>query len=251
MESKIVVVTGGAGYLGSAVVRELLAHGARVAVASRNPPDITETGQSLIYIKCDVSSTESIREMYAEAKRAFGRIDVLVNCAYYGAGYGPAGTIDKMSDEDWAKGVDGAVGAAFRCTREILPYFEEAGGGNIVHFSSMYGIVSPDPSIYGTSGQNNPPNYGAGKAAMLQFARYSAAHLADRNIRVNCVVPGAFPDPKKQPPEEFMRNLENKTMMKKVGTPEEIAGPAVFLASDASGYMTGASIVVDGGWTAW
>ena len=251
LKGKAVVITGGSGYLGSAVVRELLAHGAKVAVADLVPLDITGAGEDLISIKCDMACTDSIRDMYAEVKRVFGQIDVLINCATYGAGYGPAGTVDKMSDADWEKGIDGTAGVAFRCTREIIPYFEEAGGGNIVHYSSMYGMISPDPSIYGTSGQNNPCNYGSGKAAVLQFARYCAGHLAGKNIRVNCVTPGAYPNPEKMPPEDFIRNLENKIMMKRVGKPEEIVGATIFLASDASRYMTGANIVVDGGWSAW
>jgi len=251
MSGKNVVITGGAGYLGSAVVRELLAHGARVAVADLVPLEIDSAGEKLINVKCDMACAGSIRDMYAEVKRVFGRIDVLINCAAYGAGYGPAGTVGNMSDEDWATGIDGTAGIAFRCTREIIPYFEETGCGNIVHYSSMYGMLSPDPSIYGTSGQNNPCNYGSGKAAILQFARYCAGHLADKNIRVNCVTPGAFPNPAKLPPEEFIRNLENKIMLKRIGKPEEIVGATVFLASEASRYMTGANIVVDGGWSSW
>jgi gluconate 5-dehydrogenase len=156
-----------------------------------------------------------------------------------------------MSDEAWAKGVDGAVGTTFRCTREIIPYFEAVNGGVIVNFGSMYGVVSPDPSIYGESGQNNPANYGAGKAAVIQFTRYCAGHLANKNIRVNCVTPGPFPDPKKLPPEAFLKELRNKTMLKRVGVPDEIVGAVLYLASDAASFTTGANLIVDGGWTAW
>lgn len=253
VRSKVVVVTGGSGYLGYAIVKALLDGGAKVVNAdiATVEPSLSASFQDLLNIRCDVSSAESIRAMYNAAKNKFGHIDVLINCATFGAGYGPAGTIEKISDEDWAKGLDGTVGITFRCIREIIPFFIENKGGNIINIASMYGLVSPDPSIYGGSGQNNPVNYGAGKAAVLQLTRYCAAHLADKNIRVNSITPGPFPDLEKQPPEQFLRNLSSKTMLKRVGSPEEIAGPVVFLATDASRYMTGANIVVDGGWTAW
>ncbi|WP_269432470.1 SDR family oxidoreductase [Gordoniibacillus kamchatkensis] len=156
-----------------------------------------------------------------------------------------------MSDEDWFKGVDGALGTTFRCTREVIPYMEAAGGGSIVNFASMYGIVSPDPAIYGDSGANNPANYGAGKAGVLQFTRYCAAHLASKRIRVNSITPGPFPNPAVQQNEPFLRELCRKTMAGRVGRAEDIVGPVLLLASDASAYMTGSNIVVDGGWTAW
>ena len=252
VEHKTVVITGGSGHLGGAVVKALLAGGAQVVNASRRAaePEPGYTG-ILLNIHCDVSKTESVCAMFAEAEKRFGRIDVLINCAVYGAVYGPDATVERMSDDDFALGMDGGAGTAFRCTREAIPYFKKAGRGNIINFSSMYGVVSPDPSIYGVSGQNSPVNYGVGKAAVLQLTRHSAAHLAQYNIRVNSVTPGPFPILTRNPPQEFLDNLSNKTMLKRIGQPEEVAGPVVFLASDASSYMTGANIAIDGGWTAW
>ena len=257
LNGKTVVVTGGLGYLGSAITEGLLEFGAKVVAADiieKKPEEIVEDSKlnsNLFSMECDLSSTESIRCLFRRTREACGRIDVLINCATYGAGYGPAGTIEEMSDDDWTKGMDGAAGTAFRCTREVIAYFVEPGGGNIINFGSMYGLVSPDPGIYGDSGQNNPVNYGAGKAAVLQLTRYCAAHLAKRNIRVNSITPGPFPNPRKLPPEEFLNNLKNKTMLKRVGKAEEIVGAVLLLASDASTFMTGSNIVVDGGWTAW
>ncbi|NJD03760.1 MAG: SDR family oxidoreductase [Ruminiclostridium sp.] len=257
LKNKVVVLTGGSGYLGSAVTEGILEFGASVVIADIAHKKHEETvsgrkahGKSADVV-CDVSDTASVREMFRKTKELYGKIDVLINCAAFGAGFGPAGTVDKMSDEDWTKGLDGTAGVTFRCTREVVPYFEENGGGNIINFSSMYGVVSPDPGIYGNSGQNNPVNYGAGKAAVLQITRYCAAHLAQKNIRVNSITPGPFPSPKNLPPEDFMNNLRNKTMLKRVGIPEDIVGAIILLASDASSFMTGSNIVVDGGWTAW
>lgn len=254
LKQKVAIVTGGSGYLGSYMVEAMLIHGASVVVADpANPPEhldpFVEKG-TLYHIRCDVSDTESIRNMFKEVHNHFGHIDILVNNATYGAGYGDTG-IDKMSDEVWNIGIDGTVGTVFRCTRECIPYFRQNGEGNIINTASMYGIVSPDPRIYGTSGANNPPNYGAGKSGIIQFTRYSAGHLANNNIRVNSVSPGPFPKSGNQYNEDFQKNLAEKTMLKRVGKQHEVAGAVVFLASAASDYVTGINIPVDGGWTAW
>lgn len=254
LQGKTAVITGGAGYLGSCMAEAMLEHGANVTVA--DPADLPERliayehKGTLHHIRCDVSDTDSIREMFESSTNHFGQLDILVNNANYGAGYGDTG-IDKMSDEVWSIGLDGSVGTVFRCTRESIPYFRKSGGGNIVNIASMYGVVSPDPGIYGTSGANNPPNYGAGKSGVLQLTRYCAGHLADDHIRVNSVAPGPFPKPRDQYKDDFQQQLEQKTMLKRTGKQHEVAGAVLFLASPAADYVTGANIAVDGGWTAW
>jgi len=115
----------------------------------------------------------------------------------------------------------------------------------------MYGVVSPDPRIYGDSGYDNPPNYGAGKAAIIQFTRYAACHLAAKGIRVNAISPGPFPNPKVQENKWFISNLKNKVPLGRIGQPGDLKGAVVFLASEGSSYITGQNIVVDGGWTVW
>jgi gluconate 5-dehydrogenase len=261
LEGKVILVTGGAGYLGSVMSKALLEFRGTVVVADiteKWPNEILgEDGltENMSVIKCDLSNTDSVREMFKRTKKICGRIDVLVNCAAYGGGSGGGKiadyTIDNMSDDIWERGIDGTLNVTFRCTREVLPYFYENGTGNIINIASMYGIVSPDPGIYGTSGQNNPPMYGSGKAAVLQLTRYCAAHLAKKNIRVNSITPGAFPNPKVNMNKDFKQKLSAKTMLGRTGRPEELAGALILLASEASSFMTGSNVVVDGGWTAW
>jgi NAD(P)-dependent dehydrogenase (short-subunit alcohol dehydrogenase family) len=116
----------------------------------------------------------------------------------------------------------------------------------------MYGMVSPDPSIYRDSGKNNPAHYGATKAGMIQLTRYLACHLSPGRVRVNCVSPGPFPDTDVDPGiPEFYDKLAAKVPMGRSGNPEEAAGPVVFLLSEAASYVNGANLAVDGGWTAW
>lgn len=254
LHQKVVVITGGSGYLGSAITKGMLALGALVTIADRMEPDfLNDWKDQGLWIPYDASDTSSIKDVFERTKERFGQINALINCVSYGSKAGPDSTIERMSDEDWQSGVNGVLGSMFRTVREAIPYLRENGGGSIVNFSSMYGVVSPDPRVYGESGANNPPDYGAAKAGILQFTRYCAAHLAKDNIRVNSVTPGPFPnmDKKLNQNDEFQRKLKDKTMLGRVGTPEDIVGPVILLVSDASSFMTGTNIAVDGGWTAW
>jgi NAD(P)-dependent dehydrogenase (short-subunit alcohol dehydrogenase family) len=116
----------------------------------------------------------------------------------------------------------------------------------------MYGVVAPDPRIYRAPMKPNPVDYGVTKAGMLQLARYCAVHYGPHGIRFNCITPGPFPNPKVQAEHPaFIADLDRKTALHRVGRNDEIVGPTLFLLSDAASYVTGHSLVVDGGWTAW
>lgn len=255
MTGKVAVVIGGTGYLGSGNVKCLRDFGATVAVISRR--DNEDRGDRKYPFECDmfvkgnVADTESIKECFKQIYDKYGHIDVLVCTANAGgAGYGKGSQIEFMSDEDFQTGVMGCASAPFRCIREVLPYMKKT-GGSIILYSSMYGLVSPDLRIYGDNPQKQPPNYGAGKAAVVQLTRYAAGALAEYGIRVNCVTPGPFPTPANQTDLEFNAKLANKTMLGRFGRNHEMAGAVLLLASDAGSFMTGTNIVVDGGWTAW
>ena len=254
MTNKVCVVTGGTGYLGSQNVKILRAFGATVVVADicavEERWENASQSESDLFIQCDLSKTESIKTCFAKIAEIYGHIDVLVNCGCYGAGYGEGSQLEFMDDDTFNKGVDGTLGVVFRGTREVIPYMKEK-GGSIINYCSMYGIVSPDLRIYGDNPQKQPPNYGAGKGGVLQLTRYAAGALASYGIRVNSITPGPFPNPKNQDDEAFNKQLANKTMLGRFGKDYEIAGAILLLASDASSFMTGSNIVVDGGWTAW
>ncbi|MBE7010146.1 MAG: SDR family oxidoreductase [Ruminococcaceae bacterium] len=258
MDGKVVVFTGGCGKLGKTMVKALLEYGASVAVPARTDRfdesynTYRENGK-LAFIESDLSDTESTRHAFKETERIFGGIDVLVNCAAYGGGTGGKSCefrLDKVSDEVWNESIDGTLSVIFRCTREVIPFFDKRGGGNIVNFGSMYGMVAPYFDIYGDDIPWNPPSYGAGKAGVIQFTRYCAAALARRNIRVNSLTPGAFPEVNENN-AAFISRLSEKMMLKRTGKPEELNGTLLLLCSDASTFMTGTNIVVDGGATQW
>ena len=259
MAGKTVLFTSGTGNLGRVMVKALLEYGANVAVPARQDRlDETfapwrEKGR-LAVVQADLASSEETKAAFARVEELFGGLDVLVNCAAYGGGAGGKSCefrLDKISDDVWETGIDGTLGVVFRCTREAIPCFDRRGGGNIVNVASMYGLMAPDFAIYGDSIPWNPPTYGAGKAAVIQFTRYCAAALARRNIRVNCLTPGPFPSIGPKSDMAFIGRLSDKTMLKRTGRAEELNGALLLLCSDASSYMTGANIVVDGGMTQW
>ncbi len=258
MENKVVVFTGGGGNLGRPMVKSLLEYGANVVVPDRidsfdeSFAKWKEEGK-LVFISADLSEKESIKEVFQKTEELFGCIDVLVNCVAYGGGAGGKYCeyrLDKVPDETWEEGIDGTLHVIFRATREIIPYFDKQGKGNIVNVGSMYGLVAPDFDIYG-DGPWNPPSYGAGKAGVIQFTRYCASALARRGIRVNCLTPGPFPNITPNSDMAFIERLSAKTMLKRTGKAEELCGSLLLLCSDASSFMTGTNIVVDGGMTQW
>jgi gluconate 5-dehydrogenase len=255
IKDKTAIVTGGAGHLGTAFSEALAEAGANVVIASRNEKKCMELAERLrneynitaVGMELDVSSLDSINKCWENVYLKTGNIDILVNNATYGA----LGSIETLSENDWAKGIDGTINNVFRCTKAVIPYMKQQKTGAIINISSMYGNVSPDPRIYGDSGFDSPPNYGAGKSAIVQFTKYCACHLADYGIRVNCISPGPFPTQEVQKQEWFIDSLNNKNPLGRIGQPTDLKGVIILLASDASNYITGQNIFVDGGWTIW
>lgn len=256
LEGKRIAAFGGAGYLGAATVEAMLELGAEVLVADRFPDYTQDHVKRLsqqkrcVLTPCDAGSPESIRAALDACMEAFGGVTSVVNFIAFGPAGGPK-PLEECDDEMFSVGVEGSLGVMFRVLRESVPYLGQNASSAVVNTASMYGLVSPDPRIYGTSGQNNPVYYGAGKAGVAQLTRYAAGHLAAKGIRVNSVTPGPFPDARHLPPQDFLNELSNKTMLGRVGKNTEIAGAYCYLVSDAASFVTGANIVVDGGWTAW
>lgn len=250
LSGRTVLLTGGYGHLGRSIAAGLAAHGAQVVVLGRNAEKFTEAfganPTGLHFVACDVADTESVRTAFAQSRSQFGLPSVLINNAYYSRGQQP----DALPDADFALGLDGSAGTAYRCLREVLPYLREAGGGKIINVASMYGVVAPDFAAYNDAPQFlNPPHYGAGKAAMIQLTKYFASYLGPENIQVNCVSPGPFPSDKVRENAGFEGELAKRVPLGRVGEPQDLAGAFVFLASAASDFITGHNLVVDGGWT--
>jgi NAD(P)-dependent dehydrogenase (short-subunit alcohol dehydrogenase family) len=256
LKGKTALVTGGAGHLGTSLCLALAQAGAQVIVAGRNQVKCQElaarlqrdTGIRSWGMNLDIRDMDSVKSAIEQLIESTGSLDILVNNAAFYSGL----DLEKMGEDEWLAGLDGTVNHVFRCTNAVIPAMKQAGGGSIINISSMYGMVSPNPAVYRDSGLGNPPNYGAGKAAVLQFTRYSACYLGPYKIRVNAISPGPFPNPGVQAEHPwFIAELAAKTPLGRIGEPSELMGAVVYLASEASSYVTGTNLVVDGGWTSW
>lgn len=249
MTGKVVVITGGSGYLGSACIEAMKDLGAIMVNA-----DIMQRpeGKEDLFLECNMREKDAFSKLFKAVHDQYGRIDAVVNCALYGPQRKWCHYIGAMEDEDWSEYVEGTLTTTFRSIRDSIPYLKET-KGSIVNFCSMYGLVAPDFRVYGDDDFNpsrNPPCYGSSKAAVQQLTKYAASDLGRFGIRVNCVSPGPFPRPSNQV-NDFAEKLGSKTMLGRIGVNTEMAGAVALLCSDASTYMTGTNIVVDGGWTAW
>ena len=243
-----VVITGGCGYLGREIVKGLYDFGAEVVVADWKITPIE--GVDVKYINCDLSDTQNIKDVLKEAAGENECIDILITMAA-NLGAGVLNDVENMDDEYWAKGIDGTVGYTFRTIREAIPYMKKSNAGSIINIGSLYAVGAPDPRTYFDTPFSSTPNYGAGKAATVELIKFCASYLAKYGIRANSVSPGSYPHENVQENALFKKRLEEKTMLGRIGYPDDLVGVMIFLASDASKYVTGVNIMVDGGQTAW
>lgn len=255
LKGKNALITGGAGHLGAAISEGLAEAGANLFIVSKNQKKCQRLADLLnqrFQLNCqglymDVSDSDSIAECFAEIHKSGKTIDILVNNAYFGSG----GTLETMKDADWYSGMEGTINNVYKCTRSVLPYMVSQKSGVILNVASMYGVVSPNPDLYTGNPFSNPPHYGAGKAAIIQYTRYLACHYGNKGIRANCISPGPFPNLEIQKDTEFIDRLSEKNPLKRIGQPDDLKGVIVLLSSEASSYITGQNISIDGGWTAW
>lgn len=252
LKGKTAIVTGGCGHLGRAMVAALADAGASVWVAGTNHDKFLRvfgSDTTLHFVKIDIMDSTSIREAFTAVAAEAGQIDVLINNAAQYAGIGKKS--EDLSDDDWVRCIEGIAGSTYKCIREVLPFMKA--GGSIVNIASMYGIVSPYLAVYEPPCEASliPVNYSAGKASVIQMTRYFGTYLIDRKIRVNSISPGPFPSPKVQENKVFADRLREKNPSHRLGDPEDLKGAVLFLASDASKYVVGQNIQVDGGWTIW
>lgn len=265
LTDRVAIITGGAGLLGAGYCRTLAAAGAHAVMADidgqaalRLAGEVTQaTGVEALGLKTDVSDAGSVRGMLASVLERFGRTDILVNNAALDPKFDPDhagehGTrFEDFPFEAWQEALAVNITGMFLCAQAAARPMLEAGRGVIVNISSTYGLVGPDQRLYRREGhlpQYKPVTYTVSKAAALGLTRYLATYFAGTGIRVNALTPGgvfAGHD------EEFVRRYSAKTVLGRMAEPDEISSALLFLVSDASSYMTGANLVVDGGWTAW
>ncbi len=262
LKNKVVVITGGTGLLGKTFVRAFLECGAKVIFTGTKNEKIEEFSAELkkqfdgriLGLAVDVSKKEDVQTMVSRAMETFGKIDVLINNAGISGKLSSETVAPDFEDyprEEWDRMWDVNVTGMFLCAQEAGKAMKKTGGGTIVNISSIYGMVAPDQKIYEKEGGEKfikPVSYSVTKSAVLNFTRYLAAYWGKDNIRVNTLVPGGVFD--NQDPE-FVKKYKEKTPLGRMAKPEDIIGSVLFLTSGASEYMTGAALIVDGGWLAW
>lgn len=267
LTGRVAVVTGGAGLLGVEFCRTLAEAGAAVAVVDLNPTSANGTADTLakngyksLALPTDITQPDSVNAMVEKTLAEFGRLDILVNSAALDPKFDPdaaakgiaPGAFEDYPLGDWNAALNVNLTGMFLVTQACVKQMIEQGKkGSIINICSTYGLNGPDQRIYIKEGKRvafKPVYYTVTKAGVLGFTKYLAAYYAGTEIRVNALTPGGVFNNHE---DYFVKNYSAKTILGRMANKDEMNGALLFLASDASSYMTGNNVIVDGGWTAW
>jgi NAD(P)-dependent dehydrogenase (short-subunit alcohol dehydrogenase family) len=262
LKNKVAVVTGALGLLGKQHCYALSEVGAIVIACDLDEKESESFAFSLegenMGAGVDITTPDSIKRLKEKILKKYKKIDVLVNNAAINDMFeNPSAAVELSKFENypielWNKAIEVNVTGTFLCSQIIGSQMALQGNGSIINIASTYGIVAPDQSIYkkedGSQSFYKSPAYPATKGAVISFTRFLAAYWGDKGVRVNCLSPGGV---KNNQEEYFIKNYSEKTPLGRMAAPYDYKGAIIFLASDASSYMTGANLIVDGGWTAW
>lgn len=253
LQNRTVLLTGATGYLGSAMAVGLAEAGANVVVSSRRiaqaeaiANELPTVGDAKHYaVEIDHQEVDSLESGFQNALLLAGKLDVLVANGHEAT----AADWNTVTPEQFTRQMQNATGY-FLLARHLHDHVAaRAGQGSVIFLGSMYGVVGSYPDAYAGVAAASPVAYHALKGGLIQMTRHLAVYWAKAGMRVNCLSPGPFPSEKAAP--AMVENLRTHSPMGRMGRPEELIGPLVFLASDAASYITGQNLLVDGGWTAW
>ena len=264
LEGRNIVITGASGLLGSQYANTLSSAGANIILLDIDTTKNEKLKSALVKkyknkisaYTLDISNQIEVNKTSKKIIKDFKKIDGLINNAAYttkGAkekSDNAFGTFENFPIDIWQKSLDINLSGVFFCSQAFGKIMAKQGKGVIVNIASTYGLVGADQRIYGKSGLNLPISYAATKGAIVNFTRYLAAYWHGKNIRVNTLSPGGVMD-KTYQEKSFIKKYSEKTILGRMANKDEYNGAILFLISDASSYMTGANLVVDGGWTSW
>jgi 2-deoxy-D-gluconate 3-dehydrogenase len=274
LDHRVAVVTGGAGLLGAEFCRTLLEAGAQVVIADVNQSQAEALAERLnahslplvsrdtsvqraLAVATDVTSPDSVQNMVDATLQTFGRLDILVNSAALDPKFDPehaqhqTDAFETYPLEAWNQALSVNLTGMFLCCQAAVKPMLAQGRGVIINICSIYGVVAPDQRLYQQPGKPpryKPVYYSVTKAGVLGLTRYLASYYAGKNIRVNALTPGGVYN---QHDEQFVQAYSARAVLGRMARKDELNGALLFLASDASSYMTGANLIVDGGWTTW
>lgn len=264
LTDRVAIVTGGAGLLGAEFCRTLAEAGAAVIVvdldgkaAADLAASLNQSGYRAQGQETDVTSTASVKKMVTATLKAYGSLDILVNSAALDPKFDPhsekshSGAFEDYPLELWQQALNVNLTGAMLCCQAVVQPMLKQGNGTIINVGSMYGVSAPDQRLYQRKGQPpqfKPAYYTVTKAGILGLTKYLAAYYAGKKIRVNALTPGGVYNGHN---DEFLQAYAARSVMGRMAEKDEMNGALLFLASSASQYMTGANLIVDGGWTAW
>jgi NAD(P)-dependent dehydrogenase (short-subunit alcohol dehydrogenase family) len=256
LEGRVALITGGCGHLGQTFAATFMELGADVVLLDiQKEKSVVESlrkeySTNVISISCDMEQEDEIRKSVASALETFNRLDIVVNNAAF------VGTLDlegwvtsfeKQSPETWRRALEVNLTAPFVLVKSCLEALRSSGNGSIINIGSTYGVGGVDMSLYEGTSMGNPAAYAASKGGLIQFTRWLSTVLAPE-IRVNSISPGGI---WRDQPDSFHQRYVEKTPLGRMANEEDFKGIIAYLASDASAYVTGQNIMVDGGWSAW
>ena len=267
LQGKVVLITGAMGLIGREISAAMAAAGADLVLADQLPEDqVSATGSELsentgahvLPLSTDITDRDSVAAMTAQAVERFGKIDVLIHLAAIDAKFdetapeGADGSFESFPIDLWRRSVDVNITGTFNVTQAVCGQMLTQGSGNIVLTASTYSFVGPNNDLYIPPAPGKPMvkpvDYVATKSFVPNYTRYLATYFARQGIRVNCIVPHGVEN---NNPQWFKENFAKYSPIGRMSEVSELSGPFIFLASNASSYMTGSALVVDGGWTAW
>ena len=268
LEGKTAVLTGASGFLGRTFALALLANGARVVALGRSDRLQTEAAKwandfgadKIAVHQIDMYDQAALNQLCDHIAADETSLDILINNAHeLGAATGfnvPEGSLEDSTFDQWQRNLQGGVYWAVQTTQRLGIRMKAARRGSIINIATMYATVAPRPQLYAGTASLNPPGYSASKAALAAFTRYTASFWGTSGVRANCISPGPFSNTEDTTENAvaedspFVQRLRGYTVLNRIGRPLELCGALLFLASDASTYVTGQNLLVDGGWTA-
>ena len=257
LDGRVAIVTGGRGLYGAGISEGLCEMGAKVVIASRNEQKCEELaaelrakGHEAVGLALDLSDDASIADFVKKVAERYGKIDILVNNAVDRRNMT---SLNNATREKLRDSAEVNLNGQILLSQAVIPYMIEQGGGSIINISSMRGLDCPHFPFYPEAMGDQPVNYTTEKWAMIGLTKYMAGRYGKHRIRVNCVAPGGFNPGLSDNPEtqKFVQTYIENCPLGCWANEDDIKGPVAFLASDAANYITGATIVMDGGWTIW
>ena len=257
LEGQVAIVTGGRGLYGASISLGLCEMGATVVIASRNgaaceeyAAELRAQGYSAVGMSLDLSDDDSIKALAKDVYDRFGKIDILVNNAVDRRNMTPLSTATRQKLQDSAStNLNGQI----LLSQAVLEYMIPAEKGSIINISSIRGIDCPHFPFYPETWGDQAVNYTTEKWALVGLTKYMAGRYGKHHIRVNCIAPGGFDPGLSDEPDKqaFVKTYIDNTPLRCWANEDDIKGPVAFLASEAANYITGATLVMDGGWTIW